>query len=808
MEPEKWLVLSALMGFLLASAIPVPALTGDIELFYPANESWTNQTNDTLPFIFEYTDPDNATAVCDLFINSAAFAKESVLADNGTQEGMYSSEDFNTGANSWWITCTNGSSITSATRTFFSDRNPPEVDLISPSNQSSAQSPVEFTFKYTDSLSSYAYCTLFVNETAKGTDNVLKNTEVSWDVSLSKGNYNWDVACNDKAGNMGNSGTFFLDVLSLFAVSIISPENKTYGYKDNLPLIFMVSGTPEWMGYSLDGAANVTVSDNTTFDVETECQHVIEVYANDSLGDLGYDFAYFTVSLSHEISFLSPLESIYDKDRVDVNITIDKDVVWCGFSLDGGSNISMTRESARSWFYNLTDLSDGNHEIAAWCNDSYGSWTMNSRTFTVMLSGFNIDLQTPANKTYWNTTAMDVLITLARNASMCEFYLDSEGPMLMYDISPNRWYYNFTRIYAGSFKLEVTCNDSLGFSNSTSVAFTIKSAECDTNETGICTGAQQCVDGRCVDMVCSGCRYAANHTCHAYECCSNQDCLQEQECSEHSCVDVECECGVIQDHSCVKYECCSNFDCGANQLCDLSTHKCVGRTMLIMAPPSAVAGETFKVTVITQEGDPIEGATLTIEYASGDKKTLTTDNEGVVSVLAQESGTMQITVTMAGYDARTVSTLVAAGFNWWLVIVILLFLAAAGGGFFYWQQLPPVGLMKAVSGQNVTLKVKNRSGEPMENVLIIDAVPTGAFVGCNVTPRIETYGNEDHITWFAALNPGEEIIINYQAMQTSDRFLVRIGEEEYQSGYGFMSILQEIVEKLLPKKKNVMASGA
>jgi hypothetical protein len=127
--------------------------------------------------------------------------------------------------------------------------------------------------------------------------------------------------------------------------------------------------------------------------------------------------------------------------------------------------------------------------------------------------------------------------------------------------------------------------------------------------------------------------------------------------------------------------------------------------------------------------------------------------------------------------------------------------AVGAGAFLYWRQMPPVRLGKSFDGQNVSLRIKNRTGEQMQNVLILDKVPRGAFVSCGVTPRIETLGNEDSLTWFATLNPGEDIAINYQARGTADGFTVKVGDDEYASGAGIASIIQTIKGKIMPAKK-------
>lgn len=46
-------------------------------------------------------------------------------------------------------------------------------------------------------------------------------------------------------------------------ISIISPENMTYSV-NNVSLTFTISEPASWIGYSLDGQTNVTITGNTT----------------------------------------------------------------------------------------------------------------------------------------------------------------------------------------------------------------------------------------------------------------------------------------------------------------------------------------------------------------------------------------------------------------------------------------------------------------------------------------------------------------------------------------------------------------
>jgi hypothetical protein len=70
------------------------------------------------------------------------------------------------------------------------------------------------------------------------------------------------------------------------SIVILSPENETYETED-LPLFFTVNEPVKWVGYSLDGKENVTVTGNSTITNLTNGFHSITVYANDTSGNMG-----------------------------------------------------------------------------------------------------------------------------------------------------------------------------------------------------------------------------------------------------------------------------------------------------------------------------------------------------------------------------------------------------------------------------------------------------------------------------------------------------------------------------------------
>lgn len=69
------------------------------------------------------------------------------------------------------------------------------------------------------------------------------------------------------------------------SIEMLQIQNKTY--QTNLPLNFSVDEPVSWMGYNLDGQANVTLVGNTTLTGLAYGSHSLVVYANDSAGNMG-----------------------------------------------------------------------------------------------------------------------------------------------------------------------------------------------------------------------------------------------------------------------------------------------------------------------------------------------------------------------------------------------------------------------------------------------------------------------------------------------------------------------------------------
>jgi hypothetical protein len=91
-------------------------------------------------------------------------------------------------------------------------------------------------------------------------------------------------------------GYFYLLRTTPPKISLVSPLEQIYN-KSDISLVFTVDKTVNWIGYSLDGQQNVTLSGNGTITAGavindtltnmTNGFHSITVYANDTFGNIG-----------------------------------------------------------------------------------------------------------------------------------------------------------------------------------------------------------------------------------------------------------------------------------------------------------------------------------------------------------------------------------------------------------------------------------------------------------------------------------------------------------------------------------------
>jgi PKD repeat protein len=153
-------------------------------------------------------------------------------------------------------------------------------------------------------------------------------------------------------------------------LAITSPENTTYA-TTSVGLAFKPSKNVSWIGYSLDGLANVTVTGNVSMTI-SDGQHDLVIYANDTAGQMGAsEKIYFTVDTTPPVASFTYSQTTPEAQLVHGayrwNFTFDateshdplSNTLTCFWDFDDGTNgtgltISHVYKQSGSFDVNLT----------------------------------------------------------------------------------------------------------------------------------------------------------------------------------------------------------------------------------------------------------------------------------------------------------------------------------------------------------------------------------------------------------------------------------------------------------------------
>ncbi len=248
------------VGQSTARTINIDTVLPVVSLNSPANN--TNTSDNTPDINFTVT---NAVSVlsCTLFVDGTAKGTNSSVLNN-TATVMTANASLSDGARSWYVNCTDSSSNTgqSATRTINVDTVAPAVTANSPANgANTSDSTPDFNFTYTDARAATATCTLFINNTARGTNSSTKNntaTVITSNASLSNNTYSWRVNCTDSVNNVGASSTRNITIIPDTVKPTITAVYATGTSADSSNIL-----------WTTDELANSTVNYGTTTSLGT-----------------------------------------------------------------------------------------------------------------------------------------------------------------------------------------------------------------------------------------------------------------------------------------------------------------------------------------------------------------------------------------------------------------------------------------------------------------------------------------------------------------------------------------------------------
>ncbi len=190
------------------------------------------------------------------------------------------------------------------------------------------------------------------------------------------------------------------------------------------------------------------------------------------------------------ISVVSPLNQSYGANQIWANVTLSEAGSWCGVSLNGTANQTMTpRATNITWYANLSSLPEGLKNITFYCNDTRGNMGNSSITY------FTIDTIIPTftSRTAIEDTSTSEIINWATNEATnatiyywrsggavssysVPEYVSSHGKILTSLLASTLYYYNITVCdYARN------CNTSVQDSFTTAAADSSDDSESNTN---------------------------------------------------------------------------------------------------------------------------------------------------------------------------------------------------------------------------------------------------------------------------------------------------------------------------------------
>ena len=351
--------------------------------------------------------------------------------------------------------------------------NPPYITIISPNNPTY---PNEWIWTNVSLNDSANWCGVSLNGTANQSMSSASATYWYLNLSTANGPHSVRFWCNGTNGAMGVSDErlFTIDT-SAPAVTIISPVSSTiatYTINNGILMEYTASTAPNMTWYSVDGSAFSYTIGNTTISVGNDGPHNITVYVNDSMNKVGSATVNFATDTTPPIvTIQSPLPQNYSTG-VWFNASLNEAGSWCGYSLDGASNYTMS--SITSTYFaaqNSTALAVGTHSFAIYCNDTVGHMNSTSSSFNfsaTVPNPPNVTLILPSNATYGYKTGIALSYAYTGSPTSCAYYLDGSGPTALSGCINT----TFNVAADGSHSITVVVSNA-GGSDSKNVLFTV-----------------------------------------------------------------------------------------------------------------------------------------------------------------------------------------------------------------------------------------------------------------------------------------------------------------------------------------------
>jgi len=290
------------------------------------------------------------------------------------------------------------------------------------------------------------------------------------------GRWNYSVYVNDSAGNINSSGLYFITVdANAPSVTIYLPQNTTYN-STTVNISYNSSDTISlnvtWLEYN---GTNTTLSGNATFTALGNASSNVIVWANDSVGNVGYARTFFSTDTQAPTVSLSTPGAGTDTSNSTLNFSfIATDnlntLLQCNLTINGtivNSTAVARNGTTTSFYHTISNLSQALQQWNVTCRDNASVTTASACTFTYDATYPTYTIYSPQNTTYSTGTNLQLNFTSSDTNLNATYY--SIDNLTNYTLSGNVTFNASEGFHNVSFHV----NDSAGNLNSTIVHFTV-----------------------------------------------------------------------------------------------------------------------------------------------------------------------------------------------------------------------------------------------------------------------------------------------------------------------------------------------
>ena len=263
------------------------------------------------------------------------------------------------------------SNISHTSVTFTIDTTPPAVNIDSPTETNYITNTITVNLSGDADVVHYWYYIEGIHD-----DNQMWTQNI--DITLDDGDYILHAYGDDPVGNIASvSVTFTVDTVAP-AITLESPTNDTTYNSGTIINVSVIDSHLETVLYNWDGATNKTWSgDYVTSLPADETQHILYVYANDSLGRWTSEVYVFTTDdTKPTIDITSPIETTYSQNNVTLTYTVSDGTVT--IYINGETNTTALPSGTI-----IPDLPNRKHNITIVAVDQVGNIARATVIFTI-----------------------------------------------------------------------------------------------------------------------------------------------------------------------------------------------------------------------------------------------------------------------------------------------------------------------------------------------------------------------------------------------------------------------------------------